>query len=163
MSRPIYYLSMEELLIIHYVIMDGYFVEYERDVNDEKRGIKDTGMFLSALNQPKQTYDGKDLYPNVLTKAAAFIRSLTKNHAFHNGNKRTAVLATVVFLELNYYNVHVPDSKLFNLAMTIVHSKPLITIERIVRTLKKYTRENVKDRHRSYSKLIKIIDKFFGL
>lgn len=133
------YLSVEELLIIHLMVMDGFFVDYEDHVTEETPGVKDTNAFLSALNLPRQTYDGKDLYPTVLEKAAALLRSLIKNHPFHNGNKRTAVLATIVFLEVNYYSVSVPNSKLFRLAMNIVHSdKP--KIERIVRTLKKYTK-----------------------
>lgn len=95
------YLSVEELLIIHLMVMDGFFVDYEDHVTEETPGVKDTNAFLSALNLPRQTYDGKDLYPTVLEKAAALLRSLIKNHPFHNGNKRTAVLATIVFLEVN--------------------------------------------------------------
>jgi death on curing protein len=38
-------------------------------------------------------------YPNVAAAGAALVQSLIHNHPFHNGNKRTALLALVVFLE----------------------------------------------------------------
>ena len=34
-----------------------------------------------------------DKYPTIEQKAAALLHSLIKNHAFHNGNKRTALVA----------------------------------------------------------------------
>lgn len=150
-KRQVRYLSPEELLIIHFIIMDGFFVDYEDNVSKEQHGIKDINAFQSAINLPKQTYDGKELYPTILDKAATMMRSLIKNHPFLNGNKRTAVLATIMFLEINYFEVKVPDSKLFRLAMAIVHSNPTIEVSRIVKTLNKYAKYvyvNTVDRHK---------------
>lgn len=141
-ENGIYYLSIPDLLVIHYVVMDGYFIDYERDVSQEQAGVKEPSLFLSALNEPKQTFDGKDLYPTLHSKAAALMRSLIKNHAFHNGNKRTAVLSTVLFLEMNMFNVTAEESRLFRLAMWIVHTKPPLSIDRIAKSLRKYTRES---------------------
>jgi death-on-curing protein len=39
------------------------------------------------------------------SKAAALVHSLVLNHPFVDGNKRTAVLSTLVFLDLNGYVV----------------------------------------------------------
>jgi death-on-curing protein len=150
-NKKVYYMSVPDLLLIHYVVMDGYFIEYERDVTMEQSGVKSTHLFLSAINEPKQTFDGVDLYPRVLDKAAVLLRCLIKNHCFFNGNKRTAVLATVVFLEMNCFSVVAEETKLFRLAMTVVHSKPLITIERIVRNLRKFTIETpTKENRRTF-------------
>jgi len=51
--------------------------------------------------RPQSTVFGKDAYPSVFDKAAALFESLGKNHPFHNGNKRTAFTALVIFLKLN--------------------------------------------------------------
>lgn len=48
---------------------------------------------------------GVDAYPGLISKAAALLHSLVMNHALVDGNKRTAVLATLVFLDLNGYMV----------------------------------------------------------
>ena len=71
-----------------------------------------TSGLLSALNAPKATYDAKDLFPDILWKAAALIRSLIENHPFYNGNKRTAVISAIIFLEENGYELsYRPESK----------------------------------------------------
>jgi len=64
-------------------------------------GIRDLGALDSALAQPLMTFDGGDLYPTLLEKAAALAYSIVKNHPFVDGNKRTAHAAMEVFLLLN--------------------------------------------------------------
>ena len=75
-------MSVEELLIIHFVVADAYFSDFIKKDN-ELRGIKDVSLFLSALNEPKQTFDYKDLYPGPLAKAASYMRSIAIDHPFH--------------------------------------------------------------------------------
>lgn len=64
-------------------------------------------LLESALNNPRQTFDGRELYPTVTKKAAILYYSLIKNHPFENGNKRTATAALIVFLSLNGF--HLPE------------------------------------------------------
>jgi death-on-curing protein len=47
------------------------------------------------------TFDGKDLYPDVPSKAAARMHSLVLNHPFVDGNKRVGAHAAVMFGLLN--------------------------------------------------------------
>ena len=60
-------------------------------------GVRDEFLLDSALEQPFQTFDGKDLYPTVQAKAAR----LAKNHALIDGNKRIAAHSMLVFLAVN--------------------------------------------------------------
>ncbi len=53
-------------------------------------GIRDEKLLLSALNRPFQTFDGKDLYPSTIEKAASIFQSIIINHPFLDGNKRMA-------------------------------------------------------------------------
>ncbi len=64
-------------------------------------GIRDAGLIESACGRPQATAFGEDAYPSIWEKAAALLQSLARNHAFVDGNKRTAWMATVVFLEIN--------------------------------------------------------------
>lgn len=62
------------------------------------------GVYIeSALNNPRQTYGGQDLYPTLAVKAAILYYSLIKNHPFKNGNKRTATATLLVFLFINNF------------------------------------------------------------
>jgi death-on-curing protein len=53
--------------------------------------------------QPKATFDGEDLYPTIIAKAAALCFSLVQNHPFVDGNKRAGHASMEVFLILNGY------------------------------------------------------------
>ena len=61
-------------------------------------GIRDEGMLDLALNNPFQSFDGKELYPSIQAKAARLCFGLVKNHAMLDGNKR---LGTHVMLVKN--------------------------------------------------------------
>lgn len=63
--------------------------------------IRDLGLLASAVARPQATVFGEDAYPDVLTKAAALLHSLVKNHPLIDGNKRLGWMACAVFLEVN--------------------------------------------------------------
>jgi len=64
-------------------------------------GIRDMNGLMSALGQPKMTFEGEDLYPSVAAKAAALGFSLIMNHPFLDGNKRVGHAAMELFLLMN--------------------------------------------------------------
>lgn len=64
-------------------------------------GIRDNGLLESALGAPFQTFDGNDLYPALIQKAAHFGYSLVANHPFVDGNKKEyAFMQCLFFLHL---------------------------------------------------------------
>ncbi|MEL7624390.1 MAG: type II toxin-antitoxin system death-on-curing family toxin [Clostridiales bacterium] len=64
-------------------------------------GIRDEGLLESAANAPFQTFDNVPLYKTIEAKAARLGYSLISNHAFLDGNKRTGMMAMLLFLDLN--------------------------------------------------------------
>jgi death-on-curing protein len=64
-------------------------------------GVRDLGVIESAVAQPRATFDDRDLYPTLATKAVALCYSLIRGHGFIDGNKRVAHAALEVFLVLN--------------------------------------------------------------
>ncbi|AGB27280.1 death-on-curing family protein (plasmid) [Mycobacterium sp. JS623] len=63
--------------------------------------IADYGLLDAAVARPSATVFGLDAYPSLLTKAAALLHSLARNHALVDGNKRTAWAAAWTFLTIN--------------------------------------------------------------
>lgn len=59
------------------------------------------GRLEAALAAPQQAGFGSEFYPRLEDKAAILAYSITKNHAWENGNKRMALTATLLFLYLN--------------------------------------------------------------
>ncbi|MCR9095718.1 MAG: type II toxin-antitoxin system death-on-curing family toxin [bacterium] len=86
------YLSLREILTLHERIAAG---------SGGGIGVRDLGLLESAIAQPRQSFDGQDLYPSILDKAVALGFSLVSNHPFVDGNKRVGHAALEVFLVLN--------------------------------------------------------------
>ena len=62
-------------------------------------GLRDEGLLESALARPLQLMAYGE--PDLAALAAAYGFGLVRNHAFVDGNKRAAFLATGLFLALN--------------------------------------------------------------
>ena len=59
-------------------------------------GLRDMGALASAIMRPQIGY-----YDGIIEEAAALLESLAMNHPFVDGNKRTALASTDIFLRLN--------------------------------------------------------------
>ena len=64
-------------------------------------GLRDEGLFDAAIEQPRQTFDGADLYPSAAEKAARYAYGIVNNHPLADGNKRTGGACVGMFLRLN--------------------------------------------------------------
>ena len=64
-------------------------------------GLRDLGALESSLAHPRQSFDGKDLYPDLPAKVGALGFSLIANHCFVDGNKRIGHAAMEATLMLN--------------------------------------------------------------
>ncbi|MBI2195835.1 MAG: type II toxin-antitoxin system death-on-curing family toxin [Candidatus Levybacteria bacterium] len=102
---------------------------------------RENSLLESALASPRQTFDGKLLYPTLEEQAAVLFYSLIKNHPFKNGNKRIAVMSLLIFLTLNNKWIEMNPVKLYRLAYVVSGSSPSIRDEVLGETieiLKKY-------------------------
>jgi death-on-curing protein len=83
------------------------------------RPVRDLGLLDSARHRPRASFFGQEAYPALGGKAAALMHSLAGNHALVDGNKRLALLATVVFLRINGYVLDLTDDEAFDLTMSV--------------------------------------------
>jgi death-on-curing protein len=81
--------------------------------------VRDVGLLDSAVARPRSSAFGEDAYPSLSLKAAALLHSITNNHALADGNKRLALLATTVFLDLNGHAPDLSDDEAFDLVWEI--------------------------------------------
>ena len=63
----------------------------------------------SALSVPASGWQGQEAYPEPAQKAGLLAARLAKNHPLPDGNKRTAWLAMIEFLEQNGYQLEQPE------------------------------------------------------
>lgn len=66
-------------------------------------GIRDFGLFESAMSRPQNLAAYGD--PDAAALAASYAFGLARNHAFVDGNKRTAAVVSEGFLQKNGYQL----------------------------------------------------------
>ena len=81
--------------------------------------VRDLGLLDSACHRPQAGFFGQEAYPTLAGKAAALMHSLACNHALVDGNKRLALLATVVFLRVNGHRLDLTDDEAFDLTLSV--------------------------------------------
>jgi death on curing protein len=64
-------------------------------------GVRDAVGLDAALHMPQAQFDGEFLHPTILHMAAAYGFHLCQNHPFIDGNKRTAGMVMLTFLQFN--------------------------------------------------------------
>ena len=85
------YPTLEEALYLHGRLIERF---------GGSEGVRDLGLLESSLARPRSGY-----YESLSLQAAALMQSLSRNHAFIDGNKRMAFALTAVFLRLNGYRL----------------------------------------------------------
>lgn len=86
-------------------------------------GIRDKNLLDAALKSPFQTFDGKELYPDIFDKASQLCYSLIENHPFLDGNKRIGLHLTLLFLKLNGKVVQYSQRELIDFGLNIASGK----------------------------------------
>ena len=121
------YLTPQQILAIHDRMIKLF---------GGSNGIRDVGLLESAAARPQASFDGEDLYETIFEKAAALLHSLLKNHPFVDGNKRTAVSSTGIFLKINKYKFINTHEKELEFALKVENES--LSFEEIAKWLKKH-------------------------
>lgn len=81
------------------------------------QGIRDRDALEAALGRPQSGY-----YRDVIEQAAALLESLSQNHPFVDGNKRTAITVTAGFLRINGFGLRFDDLEAYQFLMQLYES-----------------------------------------
>jgi death-on-curing protein len=114
------YLSAEDVARINELILSA-------------EPIVDFDLLEGSVLRPQTTVAGHDAYPDIHAKAAAIFHSLIRNHPFIDGNKRTAVTATIVFYGLNGWWINTDDGDVVALAIDVAEGQ--IGVDQIAKRL----------------------------
>ena len=119
------YLNAEQVLFIHARLIAE---------TGGAHGVRELGLLLSAVARPQVTFDGQDLYPDLFSKAAALLESLVGNHAFLDGNKRTAITSAGLFLRINGYRLTASNQEFETFTLQCAQS--LVSLDQITQWFK---------------------------
>jgi death-on-curing protein len=96
--QPWCWLSPEVLMAVH---------EEQLAEHGGAAGVRDQGLFESALARPQQVARYGE--PDAADLAAAYAFGLVRNHPFIDGNKRTAYVSAELFLAMNGFGMVASD------------------------------------------------------
>ena len=122
-------IEVSEVEKIHDILIDRF---------GGANGIRDKGILESAIGRPFQTFDGKDLYPDPIDKAAAIFESIVSNHPFVDGNKRTAYVLLRLILKRNQLDINVDQDVKYD--FVIKAAKGELTFDKI----REWIRDNLE-------------------
>ena len=108
------YLTYQQVIFIHDDLLKNFGGLF---------GIRDKNLLLSALEMPKVAFGNKKIHPSIFEKAAAYLYHLVQNHPFNDGNKRTAYVVVLVFLEINHATIKFKIDDLEQIVLDVANGK----------------------------------------
>jgi death-on-curing family protein len=114
--EPLIYLDADDVLTIHFALVEDF--ARSGDPIDPP-GLRDRGLLESATARPMTSLGGELKYPTVPMAGAALFHAVVHDHPFHNGNKRTGLVALIVFLDRNGYLLQEEEDALFDFVLTL--------------------------------------------
>jgi death-on-curing protein len=124
------HLSIESVREIHAEVIKQF-----GGLND----VRDENLLASAVLTPQSTFGGKSPYSDIVEVAAAYLFYICRNHPFVDGNKRTAMMAAIVFLRLNGIEPLPDSAKWEKLMLDVAGNKVdrVTTTQRLRKLLKR--------------------------
>ena len=104
-----------------------------------KYGVRDRNLLSSAIYMPESSFDGKYLHETIPAMAATYTFHICQNHPFMDGNKRVALASSLVFLDINGYELNCKDEILYNEIMNV--AKGEIKKKELIKFYEKYSRK----------------------
>lgn len=110
-------LSAEEVLTIHEVLVRD-FAEASDPISPP--GVRSVALLQSAVGRQLTGIGDTLKYPEAIGNAATLLYGLCNDHPFHNGNKRTALVAMLVHLDRNKLTLyHTSQTDLYDLMLKV--------------------------------------------
>lgn len=163
----IHVVSFNEALQVHSCLVEDF---KNQDDPIDPSGIRDNTLLDSAITRQSTSIGEALKYPTVEMAGAALLHSLIHNHPFHNGNKRTALVSLLVFLDKNKLMLVCKDEELFQFVLNVAKHKVIVgkyrdLADREVQHISCWIKDNTRpveigDRPLTFHKLKQILSRY---
>lgn len=124
------YLSAVEILAIHDRVVEE---------TGGSLGVREEGLLSSLSERPKSSFGRIEKFPGLFEKAASYLEAIAMYHVFIDGNKRTAITVSAIFLRANGYKITLPIEETERFVIDVVVKK--LSIEEIAEWLEKRSKQ----------------------
>ena len=104
------FLTKEQVLFLHELAIQEH---------GGSLGLRDEGLFESALEMPKAGFGGTYFHETIYHMGAAYLFHMVKNHPFVDGNKRIGLLCAVAFFGMNDIKLTLSNQRAIDLTMKL--------------------------------------------
>ena len=87
------------------------------------QGVREKNLLISALAQTSACFQGEYLHKTLFEKGAAYLFHVTSNHPFVDGNKRTGIMVTLLFLALHGIEIKCEEDQLYSMVIQVAEGK----------------------------------------
>lgn len=94
-------LASKDLINLHNFVQQAFHIS---------AGVRDPSTIEAVAERPVHGFYGNTPFPNLFSKAASMMEAMIQWQPFVDGNKRTALIATSVYLSVNGYSLILPLS-----------------------------------------------------
>lgn len=119
-ERSLRYLTVDEVIRVHHALVEDFLGSADPI---DPPGVRSMQLLESACYRPETSLGGVLKYPTIESAAAALLHAIVLNHPFHNGNKRTGLVAALVFLDENGLFPEFDQDELFKMVLQVAQHR----------------------------------------
>lgn len=119
-AQDLVFLAPGDVLDLHRVLVEDF--RRSKDPIDPP-GVRSQALLESAVHRPRTALGKTDKYPSVAMAGASLVHAMVLDHPFHNGNKRTALVALLAFLDRNGWVLTVDQDLIYDFLLKIADHK----------------------------------------
>lgn len=114
LENPINYLTLADVEMFH---------RDQLDRHGGQDGHRNRSAIEAAIDSPKQTMFGEELYPDLASKASVYLFQISESQGFVDGNKRTGVVAAGSFLAINGFQLAATNDELYDMTIQMAQGQ----------------------------------------
>lgn len=119
-TREVRPLTEKEVEAIHWELVR----DFAQDADPiDPPGVRSPDLLASAVFRQHTALGEQTKYPTVEMAAAALLHAIVHDHPFYNGNKRTALISTLVLLDENAIMPMCDEDELFQLVLRLAQHR----------------------------------------
>jgi prophage maintenance system killer protein len=115
-EQPLIHVTPEDVERVHWALVSDF--KASKDPIDPP-GVRSASLLESAAFRPRTAIGDADKYPSVAMAGASLIYGIVHDHPFHNGNKRTAIVSLLVFMDRNGWILTLDQDEIYDYLVTL--------------------------------------------
>ncbi len=85
--------------------------------------LGDLGLLASAVERPRTSAFGEDIYPALELRIAALLHGINRNHPLVDGNKRLSWVCAIAYARINGFDLYASQDDIYDMVIEVAIGK----------------------------------------